>query len=50
MSKVVEVLDGIMGSGKTTKILEWIDNNPSQKFLFVSPFVGFVFVGSHPKR
>ena len=45
MSKVVEVLDGVMGSGKTTKILEWIDNNPSQKFLFVSPLLSEVEEG-----
>ena len=45
MSQVVEVLDGLMGSGKTTKILEWIDNNPSEKFLFVSPLLSEVEEG-----
>ena len=45
MSKIVEVLDGLMGSGKTTKILEWIDNNPNEKFLFVSPLLSEVEEG-----
>lgn len=45
MSKIVEVLDGLMGSGKTTKILEWIDNNPNERFLFVSPLLSEVEEG-----
>ena len=35
----VEVLDSIMGSGKTTKILEWIDSNPNVKYIYVSPLL-----------
>ena len=35
----VEVLDSIMGSSKTTKILEWIDNNPNEKYIYVSPLL-----------
>ena len=45
MSKVVEVLDGVMGSGKTTKILEWIDNNPSRKFLLEAGYLSPIRCG-----
>lgn len=35
----VEVLDSIMGSHKTTKILEWMDDNPNVKYIYVSPLL-----------
>ena len=39
MGNVVEVLDGLMSTGKSTAILKWIDNNPNEKYLFVSPLL-----------
>lgn len=34
----VEILDGIMGSSKTTNVLKWIDANcHTEKFIYVSP-------------
>lgn len=37
MAKVVEVFDEIMGSGKTQAIFKWIDNNPDERYIYVSP-------------
>lgn len=34
---VVEVFDRIMGSGKTTGITNWMNNNPQNKYLYISP-------------
>ena len=38
-NETVEVLDSIMGSHKTTKILEWMDDNPNVKYIYVSPLL-----------
>ena len=35
----VEVLDSIMGSGKTNAIITWIDANPNVKYIYVSPLL-----------
>ena len=45
MAKVVEVLDSIMGSGKSTEIFKWMDNNPDEKYIYVSPNLSEVDVG-----
>ena len=37
MAKVVEILDSIMSSGKTTAIIDWMDKNPQEKYIYVSP-------------
>ena len=37
MAKTIEVLDAIMSAGKTTAIIDWMDNNPQEKFIYVSP-------------
>lgn len=37
MTKVVEVVDYLMGSGKSTAIFKWIDDNPNEKYIYVSP-------------
>ena len=37
MTKTVEVLDAIMSSGKSTAIFRWIDENPNEKYIYVSP-------------
>lgn len=39
MGNVVEVLDGLMSTGKSTAILKWIDDNPNEKYIFVSPLL-----------
>lgn len=35
----VEILDSIMGSGKTNAIIAWIDANPNVKYIYVSPLL-----------
>ena len=37
MAVKIEVLDSIMGSGKSTEIFKWIDDNPNDKYIYVSP-------------
>ena len=37
MTKTVEILDAMMGSGKSTAIFKWIDANPDEKYIYVSP-------------
>lgn len=37
MTKKIEVLECIMGAGKTTRILQWVDENPNEKYFYVSP-------------
>jgi hypothetical protein len=35
----IEVLDAVMGSGKTTGIISWMIKNPQNKYLYVSPML-----------
>jgi len=35
----IEILDSIMGSGKTTGIIKWMNDNPQNKYLYVSPLL-----------
>lgn len=50
-SITVEILDSIMGSGKTTNILKWIDaNNSTEKFIYVSPLLSEVDEGGRVQR
>lgn len=39
MANKIEVLDAIMGSGKSTSVLEWVDSNPDKCFLYVTPLL-----------
>lgn len=39
MTKKVEVLDKIMGSGKSTSVLNWCESKPEQSFLYVTPLL-----------
>lgn len=39
MTTKVEVLDAIMGSGKTEGIIKWMLANPSNKYLYISPML-----------
>ena len=36
MAEFIEIVDSIMGSSKTNRLLEWIDNNPDERYLYVS--------------
>ncbi len=38
----IEVLDAVMGSGKTTGIIKWMTDNPQNKYLYVSPMLSEV--------
>lgn len=35
----IEVLDAIMGVGKTEAIIDWMNNNPDNKYIYVSPLL-----------
>lgn len=41
-NKVVEILDSMMGSGKTSSIITWIEKNPNEKYIYVSPLLSEV--------
>ena len=45
MGKVVEIVDSIMGSGKSTEIIKWIDANYHQRYIYVSPLLSEVESG-----
>ena len=36
MTQVVEIVEGIMGSGKSTGIIKWMEENPTEKYIYVS--------------
>lgn len=38
----IEVLDALMGTGKTTAIINWMKDNPQNKYLYVSPMLAEV--------
>lgn len=38
-NKIVEVVDSCMGSAKSTNILNWMNNNPNKKYLYISPLL-----------
>ena len=42
MAKKVEILDSIMGSNKTNRVLDWIDSNPNERYLYISPLLSEV--------
>lgn len=39
MASKIEVLDAIMGSGKSTSVLNWCEQNPQTAFLYVTPLL-----------
>ena len=39
MANKIEVLDAIMGSGKSTSMLKWVDEQPNGCFLYVTPLL-----------
>ena len=38
----IEVVDAIMGSGKSTGIIKWMKDNPDNRYLYVSPMLSEV--------
>ena len=42
INNTVEVLDAIMGSGKTLGIINWMLDNPNNRYLYVSPMLSEV--------
>ena len=45
MGKVVEIVDSIMGSGKSSSIIKWIDAHYHQRYIYVSPLLSEVESG-----
>lgn len=41
-NKLVEIVDSCMGSSKSTNILKWMDDNPNQRYLYISPLLSEV--------
>lgn len=39
MTERVEVLDSIMGSGKTTAIMKWMKKNFTERYIYISPLL-----------
>lgn len=39
MTNTVEVLDSIMGSGKSTGILKWCEENNTESFMYITPLL-----------
>ena len=46
INNTVEVLDAIMGSGKTLGIINWMLDNPNNRYLYVSPMLSEVEIES----
>lgn len=42
---VVEVVDSIMGAGKSSECFNWINRNPNDKYIYVSPMLSEVDSG-----
>jgi hypothetical protein len=42
MNKTIEVVDSLMGTGKTTGIINWMRSNPHNRYLYVSPMLSEV--------
>ncbi len=50
VNNVVEVVDSMMGTHKTTNILKWMDSNPNNKYIYVSPLLSEVDEGCRVHR
>ena len=42
MANKIEILDAVMGSGKTTGMIKWMKDNPQYRFMYVSPLLSEV--------
>lgn len=38
-NNLVHIVDSIMGSNKTNRIIEWMDSNPENNYIYVSPLL-----------
>lgn len=38
----IEIIDSIMGSGKTTGIIKWMNSHPNYKYIYISPLLSEV--------
>ena len=45
-NNLVNIVDSIMGSNKTNRIIEWMDNNPENNYIYVSPLLSEIESGS----
>ena len=36
---MIKIIDSVMGSGKTTYMINYMKNNPNKKFFVVTPFL-----------
>lgn len=41
-NNVVKIVDGMMGTSKSTNILKWMNDNPNKNYIFVSPLLSEV--------
>lgn len=44
--KKVEILDKIMGSGKTLQIIKWMADNPDERYLYITPLLSEIDEGT----
>ena len=49
-NNTVKLVDYMMGSGKTTGVLNWMDSNPQNSYIFVSPLLTEVEEGGRVHR
>lgn len=45
MAQVIEVVDSIMGSHKTSNIIKWMEDNPNERYIYISPLLSEVGEG-----
>lgn len=50
MTEIVEVVDSIMGSHKTSRIIEWMEKNPNERYIYISPLLSEVGEGGRLDR
>lgn len=41
----IEILDAMMGSGKTTALIRWINKHPEKRYIYISPLLSEVGEG-----
>lgn len=39
VNNTIEIIDGIMSSGKTTAIIQWMNAHPNYKYMYISPLL-----------
>ena len=46
----IEILDAMMGSGKTTAIINWINKHPEKRYIYISPLLSEVGEGGRVQQ